>query len=60
LKQESHDFSHVECQNTETNQKKIQLLVPVYFPGANVRLAFVLNKLFGGDEYYYEAVTVFP
>lgn len=46
--------------NTETNQKKIQLLVPVYFPGANVRLAFVLNKLFGGDEYYYEAVTVLP
>lgn len=46
--------------NTETDEKKIQLLVPVYFPGANVRLAFVLNKLASGGEFYYEAVTVLP
>lgn len=46
--------------NTETGEKKIQLLVPVYFPGANVKLAFVLNKLSSGNDFYYEAVTVLP
>jgi len=46
--------------NTKTNEKKIQLLVPVYFPGASVKLAFVLNKLASSGEFYYEAVTVLP
>ena len=42
------------------HEKKMQLLVPVYFPGANVKLAFVLNKLSSGSDFYYEAVTVLP
>lgn len=46
--------------NTETGEKKIQLLVPVYFPGANVKLALVLNKLSSGNHFYYEAITVLP
>ena len=46
--------------NSETNEKKIQLLVPIYFPGANVKLAFVLNKLSTREAFYYEAITVLP
>ncbi len=36
------------------------MLVPVYFPGAIVKLAFVLNKLSSGSGFYYEVVTVLP
>jgi len=46
--------------NTETNDSKIQLLAPIYFPGARVKLAFVLNKLLSGNQEYYDAVTVLP
>lgn len=48
--------------NTKTGEGKMQLLTPVYFPGAPVRLAFVLNKMTGedGGMEYYEAVTVLP
>jgi len=46
--------------NTETNESKIQLLVPLYFPGAPVRLALVLNKVCNENTEYYEAVTVLP
>lgn len=45
--------------NSENNEKKIQLLVPMYFPNS-VKLAFVLNKLSSGSQEYYEAVTVIP
>lgn len=31
--------------NTETGENKIQLLAPLYFPGAPVRLALVLNTI---------------
>ena len=46
--------------NTETGEKKIQLLVPLYFPGAPVRLALVLNKVTSTANEYYEGVTVLP
>lgn len=46
--------------NTETGEKKIQLLVPLYFPGAPVRLALVLNKVTSAANEYYEGVTVLP
>ena len=47
--------------NTETNDRKIQLLVPVYFPGASVRLALVLDKTCRPDgTSYYLAITVLP
>ncbi len=47
--------------NTNTGEHKLQLLVPVYFPGAPVRLAMVLDKRCGADsQYYYEAITVLP
>ena len=46
--------------NSETGERKMQLLVPVYFPGSSVKLAFVLNKLSSGSEFYYEAITVLP
>lgn len=46
--------------NTETNERKIQLLAPLYFPGAPVRLALVLNKVQSDAKVYYEGVTVLP
>lgn len=46
--------------NTETGEKKIQLLAPVYLPGSPVRLAFVLDKVVTDAQSYYEAVTVIP
>lgn len=46
--------------NTETGENKIQLLAPLYFPGAPVRLALVLNKIQSGAKAYYEGVTVLP
>ena len=38
----------------------IQLLAPLYFPGAPVRLALVLNKVQSDAKEYYEGVTVLP
>lgn len=46
--------------NTETGESKIQLLAPLYFPGAPVRLALVLNKVKGDAQEYYEGVTILP
>lgn len=46
--------------NTETGENKIQLLAPLYFPGAPVRLALVLNKVQSDAKEYYEGVTVLP
>lgn len=46
--------------NTETNERKIQLLAPLYFPGAPVKLALVLNKVHSDANEYYEGVTVLP
>lgn len=46
--------------NTETGENKIQLLAPLYFPGAPVRLALVLNKVSSDAKEYYEGVTVLP
>lgn len=46
--------------NTETKESKIQLLVPLYFPGAVVKLALVLNKVKSDINEYYEGVTVLP
>lgn len=46
--------------NTETGENKIQLLAPLYFPGAPVKLALVLNKIKSSAKEYYEGVTVLP
>lgn len=46
--------------NTETGENKIQLLAPLYFPGAPVRLALVLKKVSSDAKEYYEGVTVLP
>jgi len=46
--------------NTETGESKMQLLAPLYFPGAPVRLALVLNKVQSDAKEYYEGVTVLP
>ena len=46
--------------NTETGESKIQLLAPLYFPGAPVRLALVLNRIRSNAKDYYEGVTVLP
>ena len=46
--------------NTETGESKIQLLAPLYFPGAPVRLALVLNKVKNDSIEYYEGITVLP
>ena len=46
--------------NTETGENKIQLLDPLYFPGAPVKLALVLNKIKSSAKEYYEGVTVLP
>lgn len=46
--------------NTETGETKVQLLAPLYLPGAPVRLALVLNKIQSEANEYYEGVTVLP
>lgn len=46
--------------NTETGENKIQLLAPLYFPGASVKLALVLNKIKSSAKEYYEGVTILP
>lgn len=46
--------------NTETDERKIQLLAPLYFPGSPVQLALVLNKIQSDVKEYYEGVTVLP
>lgn len=46
--------------NTETEENKIQLLAPLYLPGAPVKLALVLNKISSEVSQYYEAITVLP
>lgn len=47
--------------NRETDERKIQLLIPLYFPGANVRLALVLDKIKDTQrDPYYLAITVLP
>ena len=46
--------------NTETAENKMQLLIPLYFPGAPVKLSLVLNKVVGDSRTYYEGVTVLP
>lgn len=46
--------------NTETGENKIQLLAPLYFPGAPVKLALVINKVQSDANEYYEGVTVLP
>lgn len=46
--------------NTETGENKIQLLAPLYFPGAPVKLALVMNKVKSEVNEYYEGVTVLP
>ena len=46
--------------NTETGENKIQPLAPLYFPGAPVKLALVLNKIKSSAKEYYEGVTVLP
>lgn len=46
--------------NSETKENKIQLLAPLYFPGAPVKLALVINKVRRDSNEYYEGVTVLP
>ena len=46
--------------NTETGEKKIQLLAPLYMAGAPVRLAMVLDRRQTAVDEHYEAITVIP
>lgn len=46
--------------DTKTGENKIQLLAPLYFPGAPVKLALVMNKVQSEANCYYEGVTVLP
>lgn len=46
--------------DTKSGEYKIQLLAPLYLPGAPVRLALVLNKIKSDVNAYYEGVTVLP
>ena len=46
--------------NTETDERKIQLLAPLYFPGAPVKLALVLDRIKQDGNEHYEAITVLP
>ena len=46
--------------NTDTDESKIQLLAPLYFPGAPVKLALVINKVKSDANEYYEGITVLP
>lgn len=45
--------------NTETGERKIQLLAPLYMAGASVKLAVVLDRKTGAED-HYEAITVIP
>lgn len=46
--------------NTETGEKKIQLLAPLYMAGASVKLALVLDRRKASVDEHYEAITVIP
>lgn len=46
--------------NTDTDESKIQLLAPLYFPGAPVKLALVINKVKSDANEYYEGITILP
>lgn len=46
--------------NSESKEHKMQLLAPLYFPGAPVKLALVMNKVKSDANEYYEGVTVLP
>lgn len=46
--------------NTETGERKIQLLAPLYMAGAPVRLAIVLDKRKTAIDEHYEAITIIP
>lgn len=46
--------------NTETGEKKIQLLAPLYMAGAPVKLAVVLDRRKTDSDEHYEAITVIP
>ena len=46
--------------NTDTDESKIQLLAPLYFPGAPVKLALVINKVKSDANEYYEGMRVLP
>ncbi|MBR4732490.1 MAG: DUF3825 domain-containing protein [Lachnospiraceae bacterium] len=46
--------------NTETGEKKIQLLAPLYMAGAPVKLAIVLDRRKTGIDEHYEAITIIP
>lgn len=46
--------------NTDTKESKIQLLAPLYFPGAPVKLALVINKVKSNANEYYEGITILP
>ncbi len=38
----------------------MQLLAPLYFPGAPVRLALVMDKVRNSSKGYYEGITILP
>lgn len=46
--------------NTEIKEDKIQLLAPLYFPSAPVKLALVINKVKTETSEYYEGITILP
>lgn len=46
--------------NSETGEKKIQLLAPLYMAGATVKLALVLDRRKTDVDEHYEAITVIP
>lgn len=46
--------------NTDTDESKIQLLAPLYFPGAPVKPALVINKVKSDANEYYEGITILP
>ena len=46
--------------NSETGENKIQLLAPLYMPGAPVKLALVLDRKDLDVGSHYECITVLP
>ena len=46
--------------NGETGENKIQLLIPLYFPGASVKLALVLDRVTQDRGAHYEGITILP